>query len=197
MRTIKKYANRKLYDTEGKQYISMDGLTELIRSGEEIEVIDNTSGEDITVSVLSQLLARQSGQRGDGLSAGTLVELLRRGGGTLAEVARKSFTFGHSALHLAEDELDKVAGLVAGGVEMSEEEGRKLKDEIQSYAGMFKQWTSEKIDQRVNDVMEKLKIATRQRADALDMRLNQLERRIRDLESNAAAKPDTNTADKS
>lgn len=197
MRTIKKYANRKLYDTEGKQYISMDGLTELIRSGEEIEVIDNTSGEDITVSVLSQLLARQSGQRADGLSAGTLVELLRRGGGTLAEVARKSFTFGHSALHLAEDEMDKVAGLLSGGVEMSEEEGRKLKDEIQAYAGMFKQWTSEKIDQRINDVMEKLKIATRERADALDMRLNQLERRIRELEGNAAAKPGTDTADKS
>ena len=197
MRTIKKYANRKLYDTEGKQYISMDGLTELIRSGEEIEVIDNTSGEDITVSVLSQLLARQSGQRADGLSAGTLVELLRRGGGTLADVARKSFTFGHSALHLAEDEMDKVAGLLSGGVEMSEEEGRKLKDEIQAYAGMFKQWTSEKIDQRINDVMEKLKIATRERADALDMRLNQLERRIREMESSAAVKPDTNTADKS
>jgi polyhydroxyalkanoate synthesis repressor PhaR len=194
MRTIKKYANRKLYDTEAKQYISMDGLTELIRSGEEIEVIDNTSGEDITVSVLSQLLARQSGQRADGLSAGTLVELLRRGGGTLAEVARKSFTFGHSALHLAEDELDKVAGLLSGGVEMSEEEGRKLKGEIQAYAGMFKQWTSEKIDQRINDVMEKLKIATRERADALDMRLNQLERRIRDLESKAAAGPDTDAS---
>ena len=196
MRTIKKYANRKLYDTEAKQYISMDGLAELIRSGEEIEVIDNTSGEDITVSVLSQLLARQSGQRGNGLSAGTLSELLRRGGGTLAEVARKSFTFGHSALHLAEDELDKIAGLLSGGVEMSEEEGRKLKQEIQSYAGMFKEWASEKIDQRINDIMEKMKIASRERADALDMRLSQLERRIRDLESKTAAGGESPTSDK-
>lgn len=183
MRTIKKYANRKLYDTEAKKYISMDGLTDLIQSGEEIEVIDNTSGENITVSVLSQLLARQSGHRGNGLSAGTLVELLRRGGGTLAEVARKSFTLGHSALHLAEDELDKVSGLLAGGMEMSEVEGRKLKDEVQAYAGMFKQWASERIDQRISDVMEKMKIATRERADTLEMRLDQMEHRLRGLES--------------
>lgn len=183
MRTIKKYANRKLYDTEAKKYISMDGLTDLIRAGEEIEVIDNTSGDDITAAVLSQLLARQSGQRGNGLSAGALVELLRRGGGTLAEVARKSFTFGHSALHLAEDELDKVAGMLAGGMEMSEAEGRKLKDEVQAYAGMFKQWASERIDQRIGDVMEKMKIATRERADALEMRLDQVEHRLRDLET--------------
>lgn len=183
MRTIKKYANRKLYDTEAKKYISMDGLTDLIRAGEEIEVIDNTSGENITALVLSQLLARQSGQRGNGLSAGALVELLRRGGGTLAEVARKSFTFGHSALHLAEDELDKVTGMLAGGMELSETEGRKLKDEVQAYAGMFKQWASERIDQRINDVMEKMKITTRERADALETRLDQVEHRLRDLET--------------
>lgn len=182
MRTIKKYANRKLYDTEAKKYISMDGLTDLIRAGEEIEVIDNTSGDDITASVLSQLLARQSGQRGNGLSAGALVELLRRGGGTLAEVARKSFTFGHSALHLVEDEMDKVAGMLAGGMELSEAEGRKLKDEVQAYAGMFKQWASERIDQRINDVMEKMKITTREQADALETRLDQVEHRLRDLE---------------
>lgn len=175
MRTIKKYANRKLYDSEEKKYISMDSLAELIRSGEEVRVIDNSTGDDITVAILSQLLGRQNAARGSTLPAATLLEMLQRGSGTLVEYARKSLTIGHSALNLAEDELDHLLNLLTGDRQLSESEGRKIKDDILTYAGHFKQWAAEHIEQSVNEVMAKMKLATRDQIDALADRVGALE----------------------
>jgi polyhydroxyalkanoate synthesis repressor PhaR len=56
-RTIKKYANRKLYDTQQSCYITLDEISELIRAGQDIVVIDNKSKDDITYRTLIQLLS--------------------------------------------------------------------------------------------------------------------------------------------
>ena len=53
---IKRYANRKLYNTETSRYITLRGIADLIEPGTEVRVIDNESGEDITSVTLSQVL---------------------------------------------------------------------------------------------------------------------------------------------
>src|SRR5881394_1847277 len=54
--TIKKYANRRLYDTESSTYITLDRLAAMVREGREFEVLDAKSGEDITRQVLTQII---------------------------------------------------------------------------------------------------------------------------------------------
>jgi polyhydroxyalkanoate synthesis repressor PhaR len=54
--TIKKNANRRLYDTESSAYITLDRLAEMIREGREFEVVDAKTGEDITRHVLTQII---------------------------------------------------------------------------------------------------------------------------------------------
>ena len=54
--TIKKYANRRLYDTESSTYITLDKLAAMVREGREFEVVDAKSGEDITRQVLTQII---------------------------------------------------------------------------------------------------------------------------------------------
>jgi polyhydroxyalkanoate synthesis repressor PhaR len=54
--TIKKYANRRLYDTESSAYITLDKLAQMVREGREFEVVDAKSGEDITRQVLTQII---------------------------------------------------------------------------------------------------------------------------------------------
>jgi polyhydroxyalkanoate synthesis repressor PhaR len=54
--TIKKYANRRLYDTESSAYITLDKLAQMVREGREFEVIDAKTGEDITRTVLTQII---------------------------------------------------------------------------------------------------------------------------------------------
>ncbi|MEO6199357.1 MAG: polyhydroxyalkanoate synthesis repressor PhaR [Sphingomicrobium sp.] len=54
--TIKKYANRRLYDTESSAYITLDRLAQMVRDGREFEVVDAKTGDDITRHVLTQII---------------------------------------------------------------------------------------------------------------------------------------------
>jgi polyhydroxyalkanoate synthesis repressor PhaR len=63
--TIKKYANRRLYDTESSSYITLDRLGAMIREGRDFEVIDAKTGDDITHQVLTQIIVEEE-SRGEG-----------------------------------------------------------------------------------------------------------------------------------
>jgi polyhydroxyalkanoate synthesis repressor PhaR len=55
-RVIKKYGNRKLYDTETSRYVTLQGISALVRAGLEVQVIERDTGRDITSLVLSQIV---------------------------------------------------------------------------------------------------------------------------------------------
>jgi polyhydroxyalkanoate synthesis repressor PhaR len=85
---IKRYANRKLYNTQTSRYITLKGIAELIESGREVRVIDNETGEDITSVTLSQILV--DSERTNRTVPGTLLsELIQRGGDVLYSALRK------------------------------------------------------------------------------------------------------------
>lgn len=63
---IKKYANRKLYDTETSRYITLDGISDLVREGHDIEVVDRESGRDLTSLILSQIVTTEEKRGGNG-----------------------------------------------------------------------------------------------------------------------------------
>jgi polyhydroxyalkanoate synthesis repressor PhaR len=62
--TIKKYANRRLYDTESSSYITLDRLAAMVREGREFEVVDAKTGEDITRQVLTQIIVDEEARGG-------------------------------------------------------------------------------------------------------------------------------------
>ena len=59
---VKKYANRRLYNTESSSYITLDNLAEMVRQGRDFVVYDAKSGEDITRSVLTQIIVEEEGK---------------------------------------------------------------------------------------------------------------------------------------
>lgn len=56
MRVIKRYSNRKLYDTTQSSYVTLDEIAEMVRAGDDVSIIDNKSGEDLTRVTLAQIL---------------------------------------------------------------------------------------------------------------------------------------------
>src|SRR5688500_1944294 len=56
---IKKYGNRRLYDTRRSRYVTLEDLVEVIARGEEIQVIDATSGDDVTKRVMTQIILQE------------------------------------------------------------------------------------------------------------------------------------------
>jgi polyhydroxyalkanoate synthesis repressor PhaR len=79
--TIKKYANRRLYDTEQSTYITLDRLGAMIREGREFEVVDAKSGEDITHQVLTQIIVEEESRGSTLLPVNFLRELIGLYGG--------------------------------------------------------------------------------------------------------------------
>ncbi len=88
MPIIKRYPNRKLYDTEAKRYVTLEQITQLIQQGQEVQVIDYESGEDLTNVTFSQIIFEQE-KRGEGfLPRALLTNLIRTGGDTLDQLRR-------------------------------------------------------------------------------------------------------------
>lgn len=65
--TIKKYANRRLYDTGTSTYVTLEDLAAMVKRGEDFVVCDAKSGEDITRPVLTQIIFEQEGKDGQSL----------------------------------------------------------------------------------------------------------------------------------
>jgi polyhydroxyalkanoate synthesis repressor PhaR len=86
---IKKYANRKLYDTRTSRYITLEGIAELVRSGHEIKVVDRDKGHDLTQLTLSQIVLSQEKHGPAGLvDAGG--EVIHDRGQALLDYVRKT-----------------------------------------------------------------------------------------------------------
>lgn len=88
MPVIKRYPNRKLYDTEAKRYVTLEYIAALIQANEDVLVVDHETGEDLTNLTLSQIIFEQE-KKGTGLlSRPLLTNLIRTGGDTLEQVRR-------------------------------------------------------------------------------------------------------------
>ena len=74
--TIKKYANRRLYDTESSTYITLDHLAAMIKAGREFEVVDAKTGEDITRHVLTQIIVDEEARGSTMLPVNFLRQLI-------------------------------------------------------------------------------------------------------------------------
>jgi polyhydroxyalkanoate synthesis repressor PhaR len=74
--TIKKYANRRLYDTESSAYITLDRLAQMVREGREFEVVDAKSGDDITRQVLTQIIVDEESRGSTMLPLSFLKQLI-------------------------------------------------------------------------------------------------------------------------
>jgi polyhydroxyalkanoate synthesis repressor PhaR len=85
---IKRYANRKLYNTETSRYITLKGIADLLEADQEVRVIDNETGEDITSVTLSQILV-DTERDGRSVPGNLLTELFQRGGDALYGAVRK------------------------------------------------------------------------------------------------------------
>jgi polyhydroxyalkanoate synthesis repressor PhaR len=78
MRTIKRYANRKLYDVHESHYVTLEKLAGLVRQGEDFHVVDHAAGHDLTAATLAQIIFDEE-KRGSGPPVADLCRIIRTG----------------------------------------------------------------------------------------------------------------------
>jgi polyhydroxyalkanoate synthesis repressor PhaR len=87
-RVIKRYSNRKLYDTKGSTYVTLLQIAEMIRDGEEVEIIDNATKEDKTDVTLALIISEELRTKPRAIPLSTLKALVRHGGERLLNQLR-------------------------------------------------------------------------------------------------------------
>ncbi len=95
-KVIKRYQNRKLYDTSDSCYVTLDDISDMIKQGEEVQIVDNTTKEDLTGVTLAQIIFEEQKKKTHVLPLGTFREMIQGGGEALRElVTRGAREIGH------------------------------------------------------------------------------------------------------
>ena len=104
---IKRYSNRKLYDTQESRYVTLDEIEEMIRTGKEIQVVDAGSGEDLTSVTLTQIILESERNHRATLPAAFLHQLIKYGE-TWQDVVQRSMKTSLEGIVSSQREMDRI-----------------------------------------------------------------------------------------
>lgn len=179
MLTIKRYPNRKLYDTVAKKYITLDGIAELIRQGQDVQVIDHTTNEDLTAVTLTQIIFEQEKKQGGFLPTSILTGLVQAGGETVNNI-RKTLTSPLELLQQVDEEIEsRIQSLIARG-ELAKEEALALRDKLIATAK-----PPEKVNLLSNTPIERMLnkrgVPSRNEIEAINQQIDYLNQKLEKL----------------
>jgi polyhydroxyalkanoate synthesis repressor PhaR len=110
-RVIKRYSNRKLYDTSESRYVTLSVVAELIKDGVDLVIIDNATGEDITTRTLAQVLLEEERTHRNPLNLGAVRDLIKSSGELLHNLDHLRADAGRKVTTLRSEAEKRVAGL--------------------------------------------------------------------------------------
>ncbi len=139
--TIKKYANRRLYNTGTSTYVTLEDLAAMVKEGEDFLVYDAKSGEDITRSVLAQIIFEQENKAGQNLLPTTFLrQLIRFYGDSMQMVVPKYLEQSIETLTREQEKFRKQLATTLSGTPFAplEEQVRRNMELFQQTFSMFK-----------------------------------------------------------
>ena len=111
---VKKYANRRLYNTESSSYITLDSLAEMVRAGRDFVVYDAKTGEDITRSVLTQIIVEEEAKGRALLPTGFLRQLIGYYGDSMQSLVPKYLEDALTSFASQQDQMRKAVEQTMG-----------------------------------------------------------------------------------
>jgi polyhydroxyalkanoate synthesis repressor PhaR len=127
-RVIKRYANRKLYDPAARRYVTLDDVAALVSRGDDVEVVDQATGEDLTTLILGQVLLDGLRQRTARLPRQVLARLIRIAGTPRPDW--EEWPEPKEAAGRAGHEAERIAGRFLAGGRPTLEDAVALREEI-------------------------------------------------------------------
>lgn len=176
---IKRYQNRKLYDTESSCYVTLEDIASMIKRGEDVTVIDNKTKEDLTGVTLTQIIYEEEKKRRSILPLDALKKVIRTSGASLSEIFDRVIQPGLTSIHSAREEVEKVVGRLVKRGRIDPEEGKSLVKELKN-GSVHMQRRFEQSWQQVTDVVKSLVILNRQVSE-LEQQVEQLAEQIEQL----------------
>ncbi|MBI4577431.1 MAG: phasin family protein [Planctomycetes bacterium] len=181
MHLIKRYSNRKLYDTSTRSYLTIRDLGELVNQGEEVRVVDNDSGKDLTALTLSRVLLEKQRRTGPLLPRSALANLIARSRDSMFDFLRRQMPAWVGSAFVALEDVERNVRSMVEDRQITRAEGRRLMgllgERIRRNRVELERW----VDDRVRTALSRLDIPTasdverlRRQADALVTRVDAL-----------------------
>ena len=162
-KVIKRYTNRKLYDTVESRYVTLDEIAQMIKAGAEVKIVDNRTKEDLTSVTLAQIIFEEEKKRSQ-MPLGVLREIIRHGGEAVAgfyaekagNLAGKLGELKNKTESLREGLEEKVRGVFQGSVVDS-----AMKTVAETLGSPAAQAEIERLQKRVQELEKKISELTK------------------------------------
>jgi polyhydroxyalkanoate synthesis repressor PhaR len=192
-KVIKRYTNRKLYDTVESRYVTLDEIAEMIKQGVEVKVVDNRSKEDLTSVTLAQIIFEEEKKKNQ-MPLSVLREIIRHPGETLTGFFQKEVSPRVASLREeAESRIDKLLhrkdddpAAPASAAEPADASGSSAAEMLKASQRTLEDF-QRKVDERVKVVVENVVgsfpaagrdlQALLQRLESLESKLDALEKK--------------------
>jgi polyhydroxyalkanoate synthesis repressor PhaR len=181
-RIIKRYSNRKLYDTKGSSYVTLLQIAEMIREGEDVQIIDNATKEDKTDVTLALIISEELRTKPRGIPLTTLKALIRNKGERILTQLREG-PIG-KLMPIKDGEGEAVSGMSSSVPPPREEDDLSQNKEAKGLRATLEQWQST-IDERIRAVLPNF-AAFRD----LEQAVKRLSERVESLERNLEKPPE-------
>ncbi len=179
MITIKRYPNRKLYDTDAKQYITLAGIAQLIKEGHEVQVVDNVTGSDLTALTLTQIIYEQEKTKG-GIFPRTLLANVIKTGGARISALQQSIPSPRMIIHMVDDEIRRRINYLVQQGEMVESDGRQLMEQLSS-PKFLDRHNNTSINDAIDRIITERSVPTKEGIENLNLKLEILARKLDEL----------------
>ena len=183
-RVIKRYANRKLYDTQRSRYVTLEQIADMIRSGEDVKIVDNNSKEDLTSVTLAQIIFEEEKKRNSFLPLAAMRGIIQSGGESLQELASQAGARVRSVFRRGggdESQAPEMEPEIEPPSAPREGPGQVIKEFLERSQQTFDEW-QKRVDERVHKVVETLApwTAVQKELKELAERLSEIEKRLDD-----------------
>ena len=178
VRVIKRYANRKLYDTEDSRYVTLDEIAALVKADEDVRIVDNRSGEDLTEVTLAQILFEEQKKQKTRMPLSLLKDLISSSGETISDFIQRKVA--KPAASLKEEAEKKVDEIRRMGESTVEDTAKQFRDFFSSTQVSLDE-IQKKIDDRIQGVLATMPGVSSQ-LRAMRKRIEELEARLKPTE---------------
>jgi polyhydroxyalkanoate synthesis repressor PhaR len=136
-RIIKRYANRKLYDTQHSRYVTLDQIAEMIRGGDDVKIIDNKTKEDLTSVTLAQIIFEEEKRQKSFLPLQAMRNIIQSGGESITQLVNQAK--GRVSQMLKKDEEPAAAEVEPEPAPVTGEGGNGVSDDEETGGGRVRE----------------------------------------------------------
>jgi polyhydroxyalkanoate synthesis repressor PhaR len=194
-RIIKKYSNRRLYDSKTSRTITLDDIAKFISNKEEIQVVDNKTGKDITNITLAQvILELEKSKKSEKQVADILRELIVSGSAAMADLAQKAVSESISVLSISKDKVKEAVNKMVEQGKVAKEQTNKIVEEIWSALKTSRKAFTKKIKELMEE--KETEYVTKTELNKLKSKIDSIEKKMGDISKKSKKKKERNTKKK-